>query len=182
MKSNLNDMVADEFLNSQTKEGTFKTYKTQMKQYLEFTGKTGQELLDIKRNDKDFQVETTMFGYRKFLLGKGKSENYATSSIGAIRGFYSYFRMPLQFRRQESRKLTEKNRSTTDYVFDKEDLSKMALSGSLKERCVLLVGKSIGLRASDFLTLNFGQLRSLKLEVEAPIALGEIATSARANA
>jgi hypothetical protein len=31
-----------------------------MKQYLEFTGKTGQQLFDIKRADKDFQVENLM--------------------------------------------------------------------------------------------------------------------------
>ncbi len=41
MKSNLNDKAVDEFLNSQTKEGTFKSYKTVMKQYLEFSKKSG---------------------------------------------------------------------------------------------------------------------------------------------
>jgi hypothetical protein len=41
MKSNLNDTLADEFLNAQTKEGTFSTYKCQLKQYLQWTGKTG---------------------------------------------------------------------------------------------------------------------------------------------
>lgn len=80
------------------------------------------------------------------------------------------------FRRNESKKLTEKNRSTQDFLFDKDDLAKMALVGNLKERYVLLVGKSIGLRASDFLSLTFGCYRSLKLESDAPIALGEIAT------
>jgi hypothetical protein len=48
MNSNLNDKVVDEFLNSQTKEGTFKSYKTVLKQFLEYAQKTGQELLDIK--------------------------------------------------------------------------------------------------------------------------------------
>jgi site-specific recombinase XerD len=176
MKSNLNDAVVDEFLNSQTKEGTFKSYKTVMKQYLGYTQKTGQQLLDIKRNDKDFQVENSMLNYRKHILSKGKSENYAVGSIMTIRGFYAYYRMPLMFRKQESRKLSEKNRTTQDYLFDKDDLAKMALSGSLKERYVLLVGKSIGLRASDFLTLTYGMFRSLKLDSDAPIALGEIAT------
>jgi hypothetical protein len=59
--------VVDEFLNSQTKEGTFKSYKTVLKQYLEYTQKTGQQLLDIKRNDKDFQVENSMLNYRKHI-------------------------------------------------------------------------------------------------------------------
>jgi hypothetical protein len=176
MKSNLNDKAVDEFLNSQTKEGTFKSYKTVMKQYLQYTQKTGQELLDIKKADTTFQVENSMLTYRKHILSKGKSENYAVGSIMTIRGFYAYYRMPLLFRKQESRKLCEKNRTTTDYLFDKEDLAKMALAGNLKERYVLLVGKSIGLRASDFLSITYGQLRSKKLDGEAPIALGEIAT------
>lgn len=176
MKSNLNDKIVDEFLNSQTKEGTFKSYKTVMKQYLEHTGKTGQELLDIKRQDKDFQVENSMLNYRKHILAKGKSENYAVGSIMSIRGFYSYYRMPLMFRKQESKKLAEKNRTTSDYLFDREDLAKMALVGDLKERYVVLVGKSIGLRASDFVGLTYGNFRCLKLENEAPLALGEIAT------
>jgi hypothetical protein len=176
MKSNLNDKIIDDFLNSQTKLGTFKTYKTQMKLYLEHTGKTGQQIIDEKRNDKNFQVEKNILGFRKWLLQKGKSENYATSTVGAVRGFYSYYRMPLMFRKQESRKLTEKNRKTTDYLFDREDLAQMALAGNLKERYVLLVGKSVGLRASDFLKLTYGQLRSVKFEDEAPVALGELAT------
>jgi hypothetical protein len=176
MKSNLNDAFVDEFLNSQTKEGTFKSYKTVMKQYLEFTKKTGQQLIDEKKADTTFQVENSMLTYRKHILSKGKSENYAVGSIMTIRGFYSYYRKPLLFRKQESRKLGEKNRTTTDYLFDKEDLAKMALAGNLKERYVVLVGKSIGLRASDFVSLTYGTFRSVKLENEAPLSLGEIAT------
>jgi hypothetical protein len=176
MKSNLNDKVVDEFLNSQTKQGTFKSYKTVMKQYLEFTGKTGQELLDIKRNDKDFAVENSMLAYRKYILSKGKSENYAVGCVMTVRGFYSYYRLPLMFRRQESKKLGEKNRTTQDYLFDKEDLAKMALAGNLKERYILLVGKSVGLRASDFICLTYGTFRSVKLENEAPLSLGQINT------
>jgi hypothetical protein len=176
MKSNLNDPAIDEFLNSQTKQGTFKSYKTVMKQYLAFTGKTGQELLDIKKADTTFQVENSMLSYRKFILSRGKSENFAVGCVMTVRGFYNYYRMPLVFRRQESKKLGEKNRTTTDYKFDKDDLAKMAYVGNLKERYVLLVGKSIGLRASDFVRLTFGNFRSAKLDGEAPISIGEIAT------
>ena len=174
--SHLGDKAVDEFLNAQTQQGTFKSYKTVLKQYLEYSQKTGQQLLDIKRNDKDFQVENSMLTYRKHILSKGKSENYAVGSVMTIRGFYSYYRLPLMFRRNDSRKLTEKSRTTTDYLFDKEDLAKMSLAGDLKERYVLLVGKSVGLRAGDFVKLTFGQFRSLKLDGEAPIAFGEIGT------
>jgi hypothetical protein len=84
--------------------------------------------------------------------------------------------MPLRFRRQEAKKLTEATRLTEDYIFDKSDFEKMALNGNLKERYVLLVGKSLGLRASDFTALTFGIFRSLKLDSEPPISLGEITT------
>ena len=116
MKSNLNDAVVDEFLNSQTKEGTFKSYKTVMKQYLEFTKKTGQQLIDEKKADTTFQVENSMLNYRKHILSKGKSENYAVGSIMTIRGFYSYYRMQLMFRKNDSRKLTAKNRTTRFFI------------------------------------------------------------------
>jgi hypothetical protein len=58
----------------------------------------------------------------------------------------------------------------------REDLSRMSFAGSLKERYVLLVGKSLGLRAGDFTKLTFGQFRCLKLDSEPPIAFGEIGT------
>lgn len=40
-KSDLNDTAVDEFLNSQSKKGTFTTYKVQLKAYLKWAGKTG---------------------------------------------------------------------------------------------------------------------------------------------
>ncbi|MGD0071572.1 MAG: hypothetical protein ABSB71_08450 [Candidatus Bathyarchaeia archaeon] len=176
LEAKMNDPVVEEFINSQSKRGTFFTYKSQMKLYLEFIKKTGAELLEIKRNDKDFQVEKSMLELRKWLLEKGKSQCYATSTIGCVRGFYGYYRAPLRLRRQELEILTESARKTADYLFDRDDLAKMALAGSLKERYVLLTGKSVGLRASDFLRFTYGQFRSLKLDSEPPIPIGEIAT------
>jgi hypothetical protein len=52
----------------------------------------------------------------------------------------------------------------------------MTLAGNLKERYILLVGKSIGLRASDFVRLTYGTFRSVKLENDAPLSLGQINT------
>jgi hypothetical protein len=56
-------------------------------------------------------------------------------------------------------------------------LTKKALAAGLKERYVLLVGKSLGLRAGDFINLKYGQFRVLKLESEPPVFLDEIATT-----
>jgi hypothetical protein len=170
----LNDSVVNEFLNAQ-KPKTRWTYKVFLRNYLEYTGKTGQQLLDEKKADTEFTVEKSLFPFREFLV-KGKSESQGTTAMGAVRGFYSYFRMPLKFNRSDTKKLVIRKRTTQDYFFDKEDLAKLALVGNLKERYVTLVGKSLGLRAGDFVKLTFGQFRSLKLDNDSPIAIGQIET------
>jgi hypothetical protein len=170
-----NDKTVTEFLDAQKKSTRF-TYVSNFKHYLEFAKKSGSELLEAKKNAKDGEIENTIFTFRKWLLEKGYSENYAKSSIGCVRGFYAYHRQPLVFRKSEAKKLKEASRLTEDYPFDKEDLGKMALCGNLKERYVLLIGKSVGLRASDFLSFTYGNFRSLKLDSDVPVSIGQTKT------
>jgi hypothetical protein len=172
----MTDPVVDELL-SQRKKGTALTYKTNLKLYMEYKKLSGQQLLVEKRNDKDYNVEKDVLAFRRWMTEKNScSTYYAVATVGAVRGFHSYYRIPLVFRKQEGKKLTERIRVTQDYLFDREDLSQMSFAGSLKERYVLLVGKSLGLRAGDFVKLTFGQFRCLKLDSEPPIAFGEIGT------
>ena len=172
----MTDPVIDEFL-SQQKKGTALTYKTNLKMYMEYKKITGQQLLDEKRSDKDYYVEKDVLAFRRWMTEKNNcSTYYAVATVGAVRGFYSYYRIPLVFRKHEGKKLTERIRVTQDYLFDREDLTKMSLAGGLKERYVLLLGKSLGLRAGDFVKLTFGQFRCLKLDNDPPLAFGEIGT------
>jgi len=53
----------------------------------------------------------------------------------------------------------------------------MASVSNLKEKYVLVIGKSLGLRASDFIRLTYGDFRKLDLNQEPPIFLGEISTT-----
>lgn len=179
------DPEVNAFLDSITKYSTKATYKTAMKMYLDFTGKTGKELLEIKKADTEFKVEDTMAVFKKWLLeekwkiekkNKPYSSSFAVNCMMTARSFYAYYRMPLIFRKQEAKTLKQKTRTTIDYLFDKDDLAKMALVGDLKQRYILLVGKSVGLRASDFTAFTYCTLRSLKLDNDAPIAIGEINT------
>jgi hypothetical protein len=169
------DKAIIEFLDAQ-KKTTRNTYQSYLIQYLEFTKKTGSELLEAKRTAKEGEIEKTIFAFRTWLLEKGYSENYAKSCVGCVRGFYAHNRTPLIFLKTEKRKLKEASRLTEDYAFDKEDLGKMALVGDLKQRYVLLVGKSVGLRGGDFLNFTYGNFRSLKLDGESPIFIGETKT------
>jgi len=93
-----------------------------------------------------------------------------------IRGFFAYNEIPFMFTRGDSKRLAERNRKTEDYLFDKQDLSKMAMVGNLKDRYILLVGKSVGLRAGDFVNFTYGKFRGLKLDSDAPIFIGATVT------
>ncbi len=56
----MSDPVIDEFLNAQ-KKGTAKTYKTNLKLYMEYKNLNGQQLLDQKKSDKNYNVEKISF-------------------------------------------------------------------------------------------------------------------------
>lgn len=172
------DDVFQEFINTQ-KKATKITYRTALVYWLRFTRMNGKATLEFRKNDKDSETEKKVLAFNSWLKqlknpdGTLKSENSARTLTGGVRGFFSAHRMPLRFISGEKKRLQESNRSTQDYLFSKEDLAKMSEQASLTERYVLLFGKSVGLRASDFLTFTYGDFRSTHLDTEAPISLGE---------
>ena len=163
--------------------GTKHTYKSLLKLFLNFTGMSGQQILDSKRLDKNFEWENKIIKFKQWMKtqknrdGNYYSDNAVNTAVHAIRSFFDYFRLPLEFNRNEARKLSGKaQRVTRDYVLSNPDISKMAFVGDLREKCIVLLGKSLGLRASDFVPLTYGTFRSINLDQEPPISIGEIQT------
>jgi polyhydroxyalkanoate synthesis regulator phasin len=176
IKSENFDEIFKAFLNEQ-KPHTQSNYATCLRYWLQFSGMNGQATLDFKRNDKDAQTEKKVIGFKAWMIQEQKkSENYARVAQACVRGFYASHRVPLVFTRKEAKKLGEGNRTTTDYLFTKEDLFKMSEQGNLQEKYVVIVGKSVGLRGGDFLTLTYGSFRGSHIDGEAPISLGEVTT------
>jgi hypothetical protein len=164
------------FLNS-LKPNSKNAYGSILKYWINFSHMNGKALLEFRKADKDAETEKLVMNFKAYIINEcKKSENYANVGVSAIRGFFTSKRVPLVFTRQESDRLQESNRTTQDYLFAKEDLARMVEQGSFIERYVLLVGKSIGLRAGDFVTYTFGDFRSIHLDSEAPVFLGEKAT------
>jgi len=77
-----------------------------------FTQLEGSQILEDKKKDQVYSYEKKILEYHDWLIKKGFSETYAKSNVGAVRGFFSYYRMPLTFRRSESKQLSEANRKT----------------------------------------------------------------------
>ena len=173
-----NDTVISEFLNAQKKSTRF-VYKSMMQKFIEFTKMNGKQIIQSRKLDlqkQTFEWEKKLMEFQTWLIKRAYSETFSKTAVGMARGFFAYYRLPIQLRRQESRKLNQVKRKTEDFLFDREDIAKMSMVGNLKEKYVLLVGKSLGLRVSDFTALTFGNFRTLKLDDEPPISLGEICT------
>jgi hypothetical protein len=169
------DQTFQEFLNTK-KDQTRYSYSTYLKQWILFTKLNGKETLEGKKLDKEAETEKKAVAFKLWLQDNSMAETSAQTAVGCLRGFFAYHRIPLVFIDSEKKTLAEKNRSTVDYQFTKEDFARMEAQANLTEKYILLVGKSLGLRVSDFLSISYGKLRVLDLESEAPISLGETIT------
>jgi len=169
-----NDKATHEWLNSVKKSRS--TYLTLWQYFLDFTGLTGDQILESRKTDKDYTWEKKVLEFKQWVIDvKGKSEKSAVTASAVVRGFFSYHRSPLKFRRSESAKLTKAKRKTEDYRFSREDLKKMADVADLTEKYVIVAGKSFGLRAGDFLALTRGDLEPY-INRDVPICIGPYAT------
>jgi len=176
------DKVSSTWLNTLS-ESTQKVYTFYWKKFLEFTSMNGKEILEDQRKEGNGKWKSKLFEFKKYLLKtptknhpEGMSENSVKTAIGCIRGFFSYYETPIRFTRGEKARLKKAKRKRKDYKFSKNDLRKIAMVSNLKEKYIVLVGKSLGLRASDFIRLTYGDYRALDLTQEAPIGLGEYDT------
>lgn len=164
------DSKITEFLNHQ-KKSTRNTYTSMFRRLKEFCNVSGEEMLA-----EPSLWKKKIFEFQRHLLEHGYSEYYAQTATSMIRGFFDYHDRRLDFNRADRKRLSERNRKTEDYLFDKSDIARMAMQGNLREKYVLLVGKSVGLRAGDFVNITYGKLRGLKYDKGAPVFIGETVT------
>lgn len=175
-----NDKATVEWLKSQNKN-TRKSYKSSWIWFLEFTGMTGTQIIEDRKQDKEHKWEKKTLEFGKWALThtcqKHKnplSEGGVKTSIGTIRGFFNYHYLDLKFRNAVKKRLSKKpRRLREDYKLSKETIARMSVAANIRDRYILVVGKSLGLRAIDFIGLEVGDFTSLNLDAEAPISMGE---------
>jgi integrase len=170
------DQTVIEFLNSQN-GSTRNVYQSNFRYVIEFTGINGKEILESKKADKEFQWEKRTVELKQWGKKKGLSDSLVKGIVAVLRSFFVYYRTPLVFTRQEKNKVGGRvQRINQDYQLTNEDISKLVLVADLREKYIVLAGKSFGLRASDFIRFTYGSFRSVNLNQEAPIFLGELNT------
>lgn len=158
------------FLAVQKKSTRF-TYTSYLRTLKGFSSESGSDMLKHRK-----EWLTRIFEFGHYLGEKGYSGTYVQSCQGCIRGFFASNRKPLEFTKSERARLRMRNRSTEDFYLTLDHIKTMAqFCGTLKEKWVLICGKSLGFRSCDFVKINYGQLRSIQDQLDhAPVFLGEI--------
>lgn len=175
-----NDKATIEWLKSQSKN-TRKVYKVLWQKFLEFTKMNGDQILESRKQDKEHNWEKKALEFKNWLAEKEFSEHTVKTTLGIVRGFFNFHYSDLKFRRSTKVKLSRKpKRKRQDFKFTKETIAKMSVQANLRDRYILVVGKSLGLRATDFIGLKIGDFTSLNLDSEAPISMGKIYTQKEA--
>jgi len=112
--------------------------------------------------------------------GTRPSDNYAKGMVTAVRSFFGFHRVALNLTVQQRRALGGASKpKESDYLFNVDDLERMSKVASPQEAYILLVGKDVGLRASDFIGLKQGQfakITRLRQREEQPWFFGEVWT------
>jgi hypothetical protein len=176
---NENDKATIEWLNSQ-KPNTRKSYKTYMNYFLQFVNLTGDQILADRKTDTEHNWEKKVIAYKQWMISDKRMSGYtATAAAMAIRGFFAFHYSKLEYRPTEQKRLSQRTRRYEDYRFSIEDLKRMFDIGNLAEKYVLLVGKSFGLRAGDFLKLKRGDIEPY-IDRPVPISIGELGTEKEA--
>ncbi len=170
------DETITKFMDSQ-KESTRVIYKSNFRYIMEYFGLTGKEILESRKADKEFIWERKAVELKQWAKEKGLSDTIGRGLVAILRSFFVYYRVPLVFTRAETNKISGRAaRTTIDYALTNEDIAKLVFVADLREKYIVLGGKSFGLRAIDFIKFCYGTFRSINLTQETPIFLGETNT------
>jgi len=133
---------------------------------------------EIDLKERNFAFEQIVVDFYQWLdeLPRKPSDNTKKAYMSGICSFFAFHRLNLKFTKPQRNKIWKPAKPVKKYYeFTLEDLRRMNQVANPKERYVLLVSKSLGLRAFDFVGLKQGTFEA-RLKGEAPVSLGEIFT------
>jgi integrase len=174
------EMSVQEFLNSVSNPRTRKGYRFGLNKFVEWFGKSAEEILAMRQEDLTQKAGETLVEYRNraarfekeiekfhsYLLENGYSINSARNMTLGIRQLFRYYQMPVTMR--SGSKVSQTVKTTKSFPLTIEHVRKMFQVANLKERTVLALAVDTGLRISDFLSIKKTDLPLL--DAEPPIA------------
>jgi site-specific recombinase XerD len=173
-------MSVQEFLNSVSNPRTRKGYRFGLNKFVEWFGKSPEELLAIRQEDltqkqgeniieyknRAARFEKEIEKFHSYLIEEGYSINSARNMTLGIRQLFRYYQMPVTMR--SGSRVSQTVTTTKNFPLTIEHVRKMFDVANLKERTVLSLAVDTGLRISDFLSIKKADLPPL--DVEPPVA------------
>ncbi len=173
-------MSVQEFLDSLPSKGTKKVYKYGLNKFLEWYGKTANEVLEERKSDLTQRPNEDIVTYRNrssnyekiiesfynYLIDKDYKINTAKSVTHGIRQLFRYYHMDVRMRKGSNVNRTVKTQKSFPLTID--HVRKMYAVADFRERILLSMATDLGLRIGDFLEIKKDDLPDLSLE--APIS------------
>jgi integrase len=173
-------MSVQEFLDSLPSKGTKKVYKMGLKRFLEWYGKSAEEVLKERKDDLTQRPDEDLVTYRNrasnyskimerfhaHLIDEGYKINTAKSLTNGIRQLFRYYQMDIKVRSGSNLNRTVKTQR--NFPLTIEHVRRMYNVANFRERVILNMATDLGLRIGDFLEIKKEDLPDLSLE--APIS------------
>lgn len=173
-------LSVQEFLDSVSNKSTKKGYRYGLKKFIDWFGKSGEEILSHRKEDLTQRPQENLIDYKNrairfekeiekfhgYLIDQGYSINSARNMTLGIRQLFRFYQMPMRMR--AGSKVTQTILTTKNFPLTISHVRKMFNVGNLKERTILSLAVDMGLRISDFLQIRKSDLPPL--DEEPPIA------------
>src|SRR3990170_3034012 len=169
-------MSVQEFLDSVSNPSTRKGYRFGLNKFVEWFGKSAEELLAMRQEDltqklgetpiefknRAARFEKEIEKFHSYLIEKATSVNSARNMTLGIRQLFRYYQMPVAMRSRS--KVSQTVQTTKNFPLSIEHVRKMSEVANLKERTILSLAVDTGLRISDFLAIKRTDLPPLSEE------------------
>jgi site-specific recombinase XerD len=169
------NVFLDSIVNPNTRNG----YRIGIEKFCEWFGKSPGEILEARKDDLTQKPDEDLIEYRNraarfereiekfhgYLLQQGYQTNTARVMTIGIRQLFRYYQMPVRMR--AGSKVTKTVKTSKSFPLRIEHARKMFEVADLRERVILSLATDLGLRISDFISIEKGSLPSL--DQESPI-------------
>jgi len=180
MKVWLMKLSEEEFLETIQNPSTRKGYRQGIKKFIEYYGKTAEEILNQRKNDliprtgedivehrnRSARFSKEIEKFHGHMLNNEFSTNSARNYTIGIRQLFRYYQMPVQIR--AGSKVTKTVKTSKSFPLRIEHVRKMFAIADIRERVILSMATDLGLRVGDFISIKKDELPSLNQETPIP--------------
>ena len=176
-------MSVQEFLDSVSNPNTKKEYRHGIKKFCEWCGKSGEEVLELRKDDLTQRQGENLIEYRNravrfekeiekfhsYLLKQSFTINTSRNLTLGIRQLFRFYEMPIRIR--SGSRVSQTVKTTKNFPMTIEHVRAMFTVGDLRERVVLSMATDLGLRIGDFIKIRKTDVPDLNQQAPIPFDL-----------